>query len=71
MSETRRGTAACLFSYGQLESKDETEEVTLSAHQLEKSLAGSVRGSRSWGIDLLVVVGDVGRCVGRTESWSY
>lgn len=29
MSEARRGVAVRLFSYGQLESKDETEEVTL------------------------------------------
>ena len=28
MSEAKRGMAVSLFSYGQLESKDETEEVT-------------------------------------------
>lgn len=35
---------------------------------IRKFARRSVRGLRSWGIDLLVVAGDVGRSVGRTES---
>ena len=35
---------------------------------IRKFARRSVRGSRSWGVELLVVVGDVDRYVGRTES---
>ena len=57
MSETRRGTTACLFSYGQLESKDETEEVTLSAHLLEKPCIDFVGRDVSVSIGLSSVIG--------------
>ena len=57
MSETRRGTTACLFSYGQLESKDETEEVTLSAHLLEKPCIDFVGCDVSVSIGLSSVIG--------------